>query len=92
MVGTLSGSDIYPSAAFTQLASGTSAFGPIQVGARGSGPYDPNATRWGDYSFAVLDPSGSSIWLATEYMPPTDSQTPDRLRNWGTRVLNVSAP
>jgi hypothetical protein len=91
MVGTLSGADVYPSAAFTQLASGGSAFGPIQVGARGSGPYDPNATRWGDYSFAVLDPSGTSIWLATEYMPPTSSQTPDRLRNWGTRVLNVSA-
>ncbi len=92
MVGTLSGSDVYPSAAYTQLASGGSAFGALQVGAHGSGPYDPNATRWGDYSFAVLDPSGTSIWLATEYVPPTASQTPDRLRNWGTRVLNVSAP
>jgi hypothetical protein len=90
MVGTLSGADVYPSAAFTQLAAGGSAFGPIQIGGKGTGPYDPNATRWGDYSFAVLDPSGTSIWLATEYVPPTTSQTPDRLRNWGTRVLNVS--
>jgi hypothetical protein len=25
--------------------------GPIKVVALGSGPYDPNATRWGDYSY-----------------------------------------
>jgi hypothetical protein len=49
------------------------------------------AARWGDYSWAVLDPSGKSVWLATEYMPPKPSQTTDGLRNWGTRVFEVAA-
>ena len=92
MVGTLSGGDLFPSAAFTTLTPGDSAFGPVRVAATGSTNYDPNASRWGDYSWAVLDPSGTSMWLATEYVPPKSSQTPDRLTNWGTRVMNVSAP
>ena len=92
MVGTLSGSDLFPSAAFTTLAPGSNAFGTVRVAATGSTNYDPNATRWGDYSWAVMDPSGKSIWLATEYVPPKSSQTPDGVRNWGTRVMNVSAP
>ena len=35
---------------------------------------------------------GKSIWLATEYVPPKSSQTPDGLKNWGTRVMDVAAP
>jgi len=92
MVGTLSGASRFPSAAFTTLAPGTGAFGPVQVAANGSTNYDPSATRWGDYSWAVLDPSGSSIWMATEYVPPASSQTPDGHANWGTRVMEVAAP
>ncbi len=92
MVGTLSGSDLFPSAAFTTLTPGGTAFGPVRIAATGSTNYDPNATRWGDYSWAVIDPSGASIWLATEYVPPRSSQTPDGLRNWGTRVMDVAAP
>ena len=92
MVGTLSGANLFPSAAFTTLTPGGSAFGPLQIAATGSTNYDPTATRWGDYSWAVADPSGKSIWLATEYVPPKSSQTPDGLKNWGTRVMNVSAP
>ena len=92
MVGALSGSDLFPSAAFTTLTPGSDAFGPVQIAARGSTNYDPGSTRWGDYSWAVLDPSGKSVWLATEYVPPKSSQTPDGIRNWGTRVMNVSAP
>jgi hypothetical protein len=92
MVGTLSGSDLFPSAAFTTLAPGASAFGPVQIGGSGSTNYDPTAQRWGDYSFAVMDPNGKSIWLATEYVPPKSSQTPDGLKNWGTRVMDVAAP
>ncbi len=91
MVGTLSSSGRFPSAAFARLAPGASAFGPVTVAARGTTHYDPNATRWGDYSWAVLDPSGNSFWLATEYIPPLSSQTTDRAANWGTRVLEVSA-
>ena len=92
MGGTLSGSDLFPSAAFTTLAPRSSAFGTVRVGAAGSTNYDPKAARWGDYSFAVMDPSGKSIWLATEYVPPKSSQTTDGVSNWGTRVMNVSAP
>ena len=92
MVGTLSGNDLFPSATYTTLAPGGSAFGPVQIAARGSTNYDPNATRWGDYSWAVMDPGGKSVWLATEYVPPKSSQTADGVRNWGTRVMNVSAP
>jgi hypothetical protein len=83
---------LFPSAAFSTLVPNGTAFGPVQVGASGSTNYDPTATRWGDYSYAVMDPSGTSIWLATEYVPPKSSQTPDGLRNWGTRVLEVQAP
>jgi hypothetical protein len=92
MVGTLSGNNLFPSAAFTTLTPGATAFGPVQVAAGGSTNYDPAATRWGDYSWAVLDPGGQSVWLATEYVPPKSSQTADGVRNWGTRVMNVSAP
>jgi hypothetical protein len=55
----------------------------------GTGPYDVNATRWGDYSFAVPDPTSHSAWLATEYIPPASSQTTTGARNWGTRVIHV---
>jgi hypothetical protein len=90
MVFTLSGPTFFASAAYALLSEDGHSFGPIRVAARGSGPYDPKATRWGDYSFAVVDPSGEGIWLATEYMPPLSRQTVDGLRNWGTRVLEVS--
>jgi hypothetical protein len=90
MVFALSGPEFFASAAYAVLPEDARSFGPIKVAAPGSGPYDPNATRWGDYSFAVVDPSGDGIWLATEYIPPPARQTTDGLRNWGTRVLEVS--
>jgi hypothetical protein len=89
MVFTLSGSDIYPSAAYTVLPATGTQHGPITIAAEGTGPYDPQATRWGDYSFAVLDPVRDAVWLATEYIPPLFSQTSTRTRNWGTRVMEV---
>jgi hypothetical protein len=90
MVMTLSGQREFPSAAYSVLAKGATSFGDVTVAAAGKTNYDPAATRWGDYSWAVLDPSGNSVWMATEYMPPKASQTPDGLRNWGTRVFNLS--
>jgi hypothetical protein len=87
---TLSSANRFPSAAYALLGGGGSAFGPPVVVAAGTGPYDPAATRWGDYSWAVLDPTGGSVWMATEYIPVRSSQTPDQLRNWGTRVFQVS--
>jgi hypothetical protein len=90
MVFTLSGADIFPSAAYTGKPSGQAAFGSATVAAAGTTNYDPHATRWGDYSWAVLDPAGTSVWMATEYVPPAPSQTPDGRSNWGTRVLRLS--
>jgi len=91
IVMTLSGANFFPSAVYTVLRSGASSFGTIHVAAAGTGPYDPNAGRWGDYSWAVPDPSGNGLWFATEYVPPVASQTTDGARNWGTRVFEVSA-
>lgn len=90
IVMTLSGATFFPSAVYTVMRSGQHAFGSLNLAAAGTGPYDPNATRWGDYSWAIPDPSGSGIWMAIEYVPPLSSQTPDRARNWGTRVFEVS--
>jgi hypothetical protein len=89
MVMTLTGATHFPSAAYAVLAPGATEFGPVNVAAAGHTNYDPNATRWGDYSWAVQDPGGASVWLATEYVPPKSSQTSDGVRNWGTRVFEV---
>ncbi|MBF6591180.1 MAG: hypothetical protein IVW57_11735 [Ktedonobacterales bacterium] len=88
---TVSSARYFPSAAYTLLTLDRSTFGPVHLAARGTGPYDANATRWGDYSAAVLDPDHSAFWLATEYIPPHASQTTDGANNWGTRVLEVDA-
>jgi hypothetical protein len=79
----------FPSAAYATLKAGQSNFGPPVVAAAGTGPYDPNSTRWGDYSFAVPDHQSDSAWLATEYIPPKSSQTTTGASNWGTRVFEV---
>ncbi len=90
MVFTLTGPSRYPSAGFSVLAAGGANFSAPVVAAAGSGPYDKNATRWGDYSFAVPDWTSDAAWLATEYMPPKSSQTTTGERNWGTSVIKVS--
>lgn len=90
VVFTLTSANRFASAAYDRLGAEDQAFGPPIVAAVGTGPYDPAATRWGDYSWAVLDPVRNSVWMATEYIPPSSSQTADGLRNWGTRVLQVS--
>jgi hypothetical protein len=89
MVFTVSGADRFAGAAFATMRSDQSSFGRVTVAAAGSGPYDPLATRWGDYSWAQLDPKSDTFWLATEYMPRLSSQTTTRERNWGTEVLQV---
>jgi hypothetical protein len=90
MVFTVTGADHFPSAAYAVLGSGQSSFGAIHIVADGTGPYAKTSTRWGDYSWAVIDPSDASVWLATEYIPALSSQTPDRQSNWGTRVFEVA--
>jgi hypothetical protein len=89
MVFTLTSAKRFPSAAFSVLRARGANVGAPVVAAAGTGPYDPDATRWGDYSYASLDPTRDSVWLATEYIPPVASQTSNGQRNWGTRVLEV---
>jgi len=90
MVFTITSAHINPSAAYTTLGSNT-----ITTVAAGAAPHVSfsdappyNTARWGDYSFAALDPSGSGIWLATEYIPPSADQDP--MDNWGTYVFEVT--
>jgi hypothetical protein len=90
MVVSASGKNRYPSAAYSVMPTGATQFGNVRVAAAGTTNYDPNGGRWGDYSWAVLDPSGKSIWMATEYVPPKPSQTADGRRNWGTRVFDAA--
>ncbi len=90
MVFTLSGSTIYPSAAYSWLSAGSGSFSAPHVAASGTGPYDPKGTRWGDYSWTVIDPTSDAFWLSTEYIPPVGNQTTDGKLNWGTRVFEVS--
>jgi hypothetical protein len=89
VVFTLTSRVGFPSAAYATLKAGGRNFGPAVVAASGTGPYDPKATRWGDYSFAVPDGTSDAAWLATEYIPPKSSQTTTGVRNWGTRVFKV---
>ncbi|MDQ6710693.1 MAG: hypothetical protein M3Z11_09090 [Candidatus Dormibacteraeota bacterium] len=94
MVFTMTGADLYPSASYATLDPGEVAFGRPQVGLAGTGNYFRRPTgfqsnRWGDYSWAQLDPDGRSVWMATEYIPPRGSQTTTGFRNWGTAVLQV---
>jgi hypothetical protein len=90
MVFTRTGKNRYPSAAYTVLHGGARNFSPSVIAAAGHGPYDADATRWGDYSYAVPDWGHAAAWLATEYIPPASSQTSTRERNWGTRVIRVA--
>ena len=62
------------------------------TGASSTRTYFRKSTRWGDYSWAVLDPATHRVWLANEYIPPRSSQTVDRHQNWGTRVYAVRLP
>jgi hypothetical protein len=89
MVFTLVGPKMFPAAAYATLDQGDSNFGGPIVAAEGSGPYVASPKRWGDYSYAVLDANSDSVWMATEYMPPKESQTTNGRRPWGTRVLQV---
>jgi hypothetical protein len=108
---TVVGADNYPSAGYAPLDAKLGA-GDIHVAAAGLGPADgftsykyyvgdPPRTRWGDYGAAAVD--GSSIWIASEYIPQTCTlaqfeSTPfgscggtrSTLANWGTRISKVT--
>ena len=49
MVFTLTGAHRFASSAYAVMSGNGAGFGAPIVSAAGSGPYDPAATRWGDY-------------------------------------------
>jgi hypothetical protein len=91
---TLVGPDYFPSAAYAKL--GEEGVSAINIAADGAGPddgftgypqldpFDAPVARWGDYSAAVVD--GSSIWMATEYIPGSPRTVN---ANWGTFIANI---
>ena len=100
MAFSITNSTTNPSAAYAVVPDGThsSNAGAIHVAATGNGSYFDNFTcsatlppgcRWGDYSWAVLDPNSNNIWMGSEYIPPAARQTTNA--NWGTRVYEVGA-
>ncbi len=89
IVFTATSPSLNPSAAYVVRKSDATHFGGIGFAARGTNPHISNDKdkRWGDYSAATLDPNGTDIWLATQYIPPLPNQNP--LDNWGTRVFDI---
>jgi hypothetical protein len=91
---TLSGSDYYPSTAFTTLNQ--NGVGNVQIVAAGTAPIDGfsgykyfgggGSGRTGDYSAATVDEHGS-IWIASEYIP---SGPRTLLANWGTFIAQIA--
>jgi hypothetical protein len=88
VVFTFTGPGHFPSAAYAIMREGQHTFGALTIAASGTGPY-VSGTRWGDYSYAALDPDHNRFWLATEYVPAVSSQTTDGVTNWGTAVIEV---
>jgi hypothetical protein len=105
MVFTLAGRGFYPSTAYVRFTSGGSLASPVTVYGAGTRPADGftgypdeggnGVERWGDYSAAVADASGT-VWLATEYIPgtfgfiPGSRVPPSYIANWGTAIGRVS--
>ena len=86
IVFTLTSGSINPSAAYVFASSGTN-FGGVHIAALGAAPSTDGASRWGDYSAAALDPNGTDLWMATEYVP---SGFTDPIINYGTRIFDVA--
>ena len=91
---TLVGPDYYPSAAYAVI--GASGAGDVHILGPGAGPEDgftgytafggSRTARWGDYSAAVADESGT-IWTAVEYIPGGPRTVN---ANWGTFIGHVT--
>jgi hypothetical protein len=86
IVFTLTGGSINPSAAYVFASSGK-AFGGVHIASRGTAPSTDGSVRWGDYSWATLDPNGTDLWMATEYVPPGFK---DPVINYGTRIFDLA--
>ncbi len=90
IVFSYTGASTFPSAGYVLRQSGNKNFGPLHTAASGAAP-DNGFTavggpgRWGDYSAGQLDPSGSGIWFATQYIPNNG----DQFANWGNRLFEI---
>jgi hypothetical protein len=106
---TVAGPNDYPSAGYASLDAKVGA-GPVQIVAAGAGPWDSftgytasfgSRPRWGDYGATAVD--GNSIWIASEYIAQTctDSEylaaplgqcggTRGALGNWATRITRIT--
>jgi len=89
---TITNSSLNPSAAFVVFPNSPEP--RITIAAEGVDPYNSFAFRWGDYSWATLDPNGENIWMANEYVPsnlPTFDFGPPLgvvpTANWGTQIF-----
>lgn len=91
-----------PSTGYAVLASGSTQFSKLHITQFGSGP-DKGFTcnivgfqhcRWGDYSWAGLDPNGIDLWMAAEDIVPhvaTQIVSGQALKtDWGTQVWDVN--
>jgi hypothetical protein len=103
MTFSYSGPDYYPSVGYTKIDIKHGP-GPIEPVAVGQKPDDgftgyPQYTggsvgRWGDYSAAVSDLTGT-IWIAAEWIPgtfgyvPGAATPPSFVANWGTYIARV---
>jgi hypothetical protein len=105
----------YPSSAFGRLTSASAglSWSTINIADLGRSPQDgfseyqgyPGSTRprWGDYGWAIWDPSAGQLYFASEYIPfvsctgnaftltiGTCGGTRDGLANWGTSVNSIA--
>ena len=92
MAFTITSPSINPSAGYS-VTDNKGNFSTVNTIATGYGAhysfsdYFYAEARWGDYSAAALDPNGKTVWMATEYIPPTSEWgTAD---NWGTYIWSV---
>jgi hypothetical protein len=92
VVFSFGGPGTYLSAAYSTLKQG--AFGPIQTASAGvttDNGFTGTAAfggvgRWGDYSAGQIDPSGSGIWFATQYIGGNG----DQFANWSDRLFEIA--
>ena len=97
MAFTLAGPGYYPSTAYVRLSGTGSLTGPVTIYGIGTKPADgftgypeyggDRVERWGDYSAAVADASGT-VWVAAEYIPGTFGYFGEMpfMANWGTAI------
>jgi hypothetical protein len=93
MAFAVSGSDMYPSAAYIAFNGANGPTGSVHLAAAGSAPiddfscysypgYTTSGCRYGDYSMA--QEYNGNVYMATEYAAP---QPREYYANWGTRLF-----